>query len=511
MINSRLGDLYAGHATYTEVSFELLSAIAPIWIAVLIGMMVGWFWRPRWVSTLAPEPSSASPLSLAGSVAVAPIKEAWVAGWAWGQSLLEGPAQSTRGYQPKGVLFAKDWSSIGEKVTAWRLNAKPHSGESDRPGLPDQHTNGEGPANGQAVAQERPDSMRSLVGSSKGSSLNRGELQVLDSGHQELALGKPRDSLEDALTEDDLEEFIGKIEGQDAGPEWSPLMDKVATGMKYTAWRRDPEQGPTEYRSRTVMERCSSTLMRDFFWDDDFRSAWDDMLVQARTITACERTGFQVVHWVRKFPFFCKDREYVIARRIWSHDDTYYCITKGIHHPEVPKKDKPRRVDFFYSSWRIRPVDIDSCEVSLYHQEDMGIQRDIAKLGVRQGMWNAVRKMEPGIRKYQKQREEASRPISRCVSLANLHTPILPSPCSRDDDDSSTSSQGSFSGSSKRKGMRKWVSFSDLSGAERRGQAGEAEEEEGRLRAGPIDEGNTAAAEGEGEGSEEGADRKSVV
>jgi len=34
------------------------------------------------------------------------------------------------------------------------------------------------------------------------------------------------------------------------------------------------------------------------------------------------------VHWVRKFPFFCSDREYIIARRIWNLGGAYYCVTK---------------------------------------------------------------------------------------------------------------------------------------------------------------------------------------
>ncbi|CAI5500081.1 unnamed protein product [Closterium sp. Naga37s-1] len=332
--------------------------------------------------------------------------------------------------------------------------------------------------------------------------------------------------MELVLTEDDLEEFCAKVEGKDGGPEWQPMMEKTAKGMQYTGWRRDPEQGPTEYRSRTVMERCSSALMRDFFWDDEFRAAWDDMLVQARTITACERTGFQIVHWVRK------DREYVIARRIWSHDDTFYCITKGVHHPEVPKRDKPRRVEVFYSSWRIRPVigaeGSNAAEVMLFHHEEMGLQRDIAKLGVRQGMWSAVRKMEPAIRKYEKQRAEAARPLSRCVSLANLHTPIVPSPgSSRDgeeDGEEGAGGGGEGSGGVGRKGglkkkggmgMRKWVSFSDLAmagEARRRGGAEEderkEEEEEEREKGRRVED---QAAEGEGQGSSGRAGSSQVV
>eukprot|EP00475_Leptophrys_vorax_P035798 TRINITY_DN5948_c0_g1_i1.p1 TRINITY_DN5948_c0_g1~~TRINITY_DN5948_c0_g1_i1.p1 ORF type:complete len:618 (+),score=2.37 TRINITY_DN5948_c0_g1_i1:333-2186(+) len=470
---SHFGEPYGGNTTFLELALNYVATVTPIWFAALVGLVLGWAWRPRWVSSLAADSPTNPAWLQVGSLALAPMKEAWSAGWTWGQNLLDGSghAQSDRSLEPKGFLLATDWSSMGGRVLGWRGAQNSDKDALNRPSLPD------GEAKGTPDPAAQPSSLRTTNGAAN--SMVRGDLQILESGHDAHGTGRAHDGLEITLTEDDLEEFIAEIDSKDGGPEWSMMIDKSTTGMKYTAWRRDPEQGPTQYRTRTVMERCSSTLMRDFFWDDDFRRTWDDMLVQTKTVTACERTGFQIVHWVRKFPFFCKDREYVIARRIWSNDDTFYCLTKGIHHPEVPKKDKPRRVEVFYSSWRIRPFEGGACEVTLLHHEDMGIQKDIAKLGIRQGMWSAVRKMEPGLRRYQKQREEDSRPLSRCASLANLHTPISPSPSfSREGDASSR--RGVIASGGAKKSMRKWVSFSDLAGAaeNRRGGDDERAEEE---------------------------------
>lgn len=96
-----------------------------------------------------------------------------------------------------------------------------------------------------------------------------------------------------------------------------------------------------------------------------------------------------------QYPFFCKDREYILGRRIWESNNTYYCITQvriskflwidlwnpclpkwytawydgnaqiglkvlmtcllqGVPYPAVPPQHAPRRVDIFFSSWRIR-------------------------------------------------------------------------------------------------------------------------------------------------------------
>lgn len=53
----------------------------------------------------------------------------------------------------------------------------------------------------------------------------------------------------------------------------------------------------------------------------------------------------------------------------------------------------------------------------------MGIPWEIAKLGVKQGMWGAVKKIDPGVRKYQKERA-AGAPLSRCAFMAQINTKV---------------------------------------------------------------------------------------
>ncbi|KAG8370341.1 hypothetical protein BUALT_Bualt14G0106700 [Buddleja alternifolia] len=87
------------------------------------------------------------------------------------------------------------------------------------------------------------------------------------------------------------------------------------------------------------------------------------MLAYVKILEECPDTGMMVVHWIKKFLFFCSDREYVIGRRIWEAGKTYYCLSK-------------RKGDSQCSA----------CEILLIHYEDMGIPKDVAKLGVRHGM-----------------------------------------------------------------------------------------------------------------------------
>jgi len=95
-------------------------------------------------------------------------------------------------------------------------------------------------------------------------------------------------------------------------------------------WFASLQNGPPQYRSSTIFEDASPEVVRDFFWDDEFRikNSWDDMLLQHETLEECTKTGTMVVRWVRKFPFFCSDREYIIGRRIWASGKTFYCVTK---------------------------------------------------------------------------------------------------------------------------------------------------------------------------------------
>ncbi|KAI3867229.1 hypothetical protein MKW98_001663 [Papaver atlanticum] len=234
-----------------------------------------------------------------------------------------------------------------------------------------------------------------------------------------------------AVTSEDVEHLCQLVEGRDGGRPWTQILDRHTPTMLYQAWHRDPEIGPPQYRSRSVYQDVTPELVRDFFWDDDFRSNWDDMLIRAETLEECPITGTMLVHWTRKFPFFCSDREYIIGRRIWEAGRSYYCVTKGVPCSSVPRRNKPRRVDLYYSSYCIRAVEsnkgdgqLSACEVLLFHHEDMGIPREIAKFGIGKGMWGAVKKIEPGLRAYQKSRASTTASLSRCAFMAQLNTKL---------------------------------------------------------------------------------------
>lgn len=327
-----------------EVILELGMFMAPIWIAVVVGVLVGWAWKPKWAN-----------------LDLAPLTD----------------VTSSSG------MLLQNLSSGFASISTLKLQLLPWIKEAQSP---------------------------PSISSSTSSSL---QLE----GEKSL------------VTDADFLYLDGLVEEQDGGHAWIQMMDRSTPNMSYQAWRRDPETGPPQYRSRTVYEDATPEMLRDFFWDDEFRLKWDDMLIHAETLEESPTTGTMVVQWVRKFPFFCSDREYIIGRRIWESGRTYYCVTKGVPCSSVPRRNKPRRVDLYYSSWCIRAAEskrdgrMTACEVLLFHYEDMGIPWEIAKLGVRQGMWGAVRKIDPGLRAYQKHRASED-PISRCAFMAQVNTKV---------------------------------------------------------------------------------------
>ena len=80
-----------------------------------------------------------------------------------------------------------------------------------------------------------------------------------------------------------------------------------------------------------------------------------------------------------------------LANEPWRRSDTYYTVSRSCEHSARPPTSGVRRVDEFYSAWRMRAVPGKNggvaCEVVLQHFEEMGIQHDLAKLAIRRGMW----------------------------------------------------------------------------------------------------------------------------
>ncbi|KAI4386320.1 hypothetical protein MLD38_004261 [Melastoma candidum] len=232
------------------------------------------------------------------------------------------------------------------------------------------------------------------------------------------------------LNESDLKELISLINENDGGPPWQPLMEKSTATLVYRAWYRDSPTGPTQYRTRTIFKNVSPKVVRDFFWDDEFRIKWDKMLVEHRTLHVSPKDGSMLVRWIRKLPVIGSEREYIIVRRIWESQTRYYCVTKGTECLSLPKRKTPRRVECYYSSYLINSVEVDEgqehTEVLLFHHEDSGLPKEIVRMAARAGIWGLVKRMDTAVQSYSIVRASGA-PPSEFARHAAVTTKFRPS------------------------------------------------------------------------------------
>jgi|TARA_B110000977_G_scaffold196911_1_gene278273 hypothetical protein len=272
----------------------------------------------------------------------------------------------------------------------------------------------------------------------------------------------------DVVSTRDYHEFKERMAGMpsrlptlETNGTWVEMMHKSsADGMHYRAWRHVLPYGGTEYLSRTMFENATVEEMVDFFGCDDTRASWDRLLFRHRVLERDEKTGAEVVFWERALPVI-SNRDYVFSRRTFKDPggeggggdgiggevsgdgtgdggditgdasgdregttggDTYWAITKGTRHVGSPETPGLKRVDPYFSSWRMRAVigadgRLSASECILSHFEEQHVNQDVARFAVKCGMWGVVKNMGGGFRKFQRDRAVRHEAASRETAL----------------------------------------------------------------------------------------------
>ncbi|XP_022724520.1 uncharacterized protein LOC111281148 [Durio zibethinus] len=194
---------------------------------------------------------------------------------------------------------------------------------------------------------------------------------------------------------DNLDEKLNEDE------KWQNVIHKENNFLSYKAKCCRPKDRPLKYLSTTVFESCSPELLRDFYMDNDYRKQWDKTLLDHMQLQMDVTNGIEIGRTIKKFPLL-KPREYILAWRLWEGKDrTFYCFIKECEHPSAPRQKKYVRVEYFSSGWQIRKVPgRDASEIRMFHQEDAGLNVEMAKLAFAKGIWSYVCKMDNALRKY---------------------------------------------------------------------------------------------------------------
>ncbi|CAL9181139.1 unnamed protein product [Musa hybrid cultivar] len=208
--------------------------------------------------------------------------------------------------------------------------------------------------------------------------------------------------LSELISDADLRDLMISLEGKlQENERWEDVIEKSTDLVSYKAKCFRPKDGPPKYLSVTTFKQCSTELLRDFYMDNEYRKKWDKILIQHEQLQVDENSGTEIGQSIKKFPLMTP-REYILAWRVWEgKNKTFYCIIKDCEHPLAPRQKKYVRVGFFKSGWRIKQVPgIDACEITMVHQEDAGLNVEMAKLAFAKGIWSYVSKMNSALREY---------------------------------------------------------------------------------------------------------------
>ncbi|GAV78064.1 LOW QUALITY PROTEIN: hypothetical protein CFOL_v3_21532, partial [Cephalotus follicularis] len=222
------------------------------------------------------------------------------------------------------------------------------------------------------------------------------------------------------ISDADLKLLIKNLE-ESENEIWESVIHKSNSLLSYTARCCRPEDGPLKYLSLTVFENCSPEILRDFYMDNEYRKQWDKTMVQHEQLQLDTTNGIEIGRTIKKFPFLTP-REYILAWRLWEgNDKTFYCFIKAseCEHPSARRQRKYVRVEFFRSGWRISKGKLpgrNACEI-MFHQEDAGLNVEMAKLVFAKGIWSYVCKMDNALRKYSTMSSPQTSPVDTAVTL----------------------------------------------------------------------------------------------
>ncbi|KAJ0020205.1 hypothetical protein Pint_32422 [Pistacia integerrima] len=221
-------------------------------------------------------------------------------------------------------------------------------------------------------------------------------------------------SISEIVSDADLKFLMDNLEEKlNQNEKWENVIDKRNNLVSYNARCCRPKDAPLKYLSVTVFENCSPEVLRDFYMDNDYRMQWDRTVVDHKQLQVDRTNGTEIGRTIKKFPLMTP-REYILAWRIWKgSDETFYCFVKECEHPLAPPQRKYVRVTYFRSGWL---PGRNACAIKMFHQEDAGLNVEMAKLAFAKGIWSFVCKMDNSLRKYTVNSHPQTTPVS-AVSL----------------------------------------------------------------------------------------------
>ncbi|KAJ6867952.1 hypothetical protein NC651_033098 [Populus alba x Populus x berolinensis] len=195
------------------VCTEMVGLLGPLWVAFLIGLVLGWSWKPKWVTRESDKLTCCVSKILDSSLPSSPcsVFDVSIEDFLWNSFML------------RSSTCDASWVVVNN-------NNLVHQNLSPVP-----------------------------------------PTEYEDCRSQ---LNEEQSNVASQVTEEDLEHLYQLVEVKDGGPTWMHMMDRSTPTMSYKAWRRDPKTGPPNIVAALSLRMPRPEIVRDFFWDDDFRPKW---------------------------------------------------------------------------------------------------------------------------------------------------------------------------------------------------------------------------------------------
>ncbi|KAI8544863.1 hypothetical protein RHMOL_Rhmol08G0328000 [Rhododendron molle] len=223
----------------------------------------------------------------------------------------------------------------------------------------------------------------------------------------------------EAISDLDLRNLIDSLDEKSYELEkWDTVIDRQQNLLAYSAKSCKPKDGPLKYLSVTIFENCSAEKLRNFYMDNEYRKNWDKTLAVHEQLEVDESNGTEIGRIIKKFPLLT-GREYILAWRVWeAKDGTFYCFSKVMRYDgkKTVVLYKEKTVNILWPQDRRSMYVLNSsnlvgesgkalpgrnaCEIKMVHQEDAGLNAEMAKLAFSKGIWSYVCKMDHALRQY---------------------------------------------------------------------------------------------------------------
>lgn len=145
-----------------------------------------------------------------------------------------------------------------------------------------------------------------------------------------------------------------KMKGDKINHEWEQFINKKLLEV----WRRPVDScGLYEYKVFGTFFDITASAFYKIQVDNEYRLLWDQFVLKLDVVDTDPDSGSEVLHWVTKFPYPLKSRDYVFVRRgkVDHYSMSMILMSRATTHPLCPENGDHVRVPSYNSSMVILP------------------------------------------------------------------------------------------------------------------------------------------------------------